>query len=367
MRILNFILGASIIILFIFFINIYIKEWFHKKINKQPFTNLSDNISIKSSNYLHNIKKNVQKDFILNNEVPLNKYFIDIKYHKDYSHVLSALNNLVPRVKTYFNVANIPMIIGTPSASDIKDLLDNFTILLNNTIDEQVTTFRQSNTGWDEQLPEPKYTSGWEKTQKTLGLIPSLYNEDFPKVHIKIIDIQNLKKYETDDEIKYVMDLIIQGSNIEDQMSFKIGFTIDLRDLKNENNFNKLIPNIQDIKIEDLYINGFYSNNQHLINSFGENNMSEEYQKYDILNNFNDFDNFSPKNNLTEPKYIQKVLLDKYNLRSKEMNQRNSLLDEEGKDYHNSLPKLYDYQNIYSTQTIFDDMNYKKYFSTNSL
>lgn len=363
MRILNFILGVSIIILFIFFINMHFKEWTNNKQFAQPFTNLTDN-----NNYLNIVKKNAQKNFILNNEIPLNKYFIDIKYHKDYSHVLSALNNLVPRVKTYFNVANIPMIIGTPSITEIKSLLDNFTILLNNTIDEQVTTFRQSNTGWDEQLPEPTYNSGWDKAQKKLGLIPNLYSENFPKVHIKIIDVRDLKKYETDDEVKYVMDLIVQGINIEDQMSFKIGFTIDLRDLKNENNFNiNTFNSIQDIKIEDLYINGFYSNNQHLINSFGETSINEEYQKYDILNNFNDFDNFSPKNNLTDPKYIQKVLLDKYNLRSKEMNYRNSLLDDEGKDYHNSLPKLYDYQNIYSTQTIFDDMNYKKYFSTNSL
>lgn len=353
MKILNLILGILLVVMLVIFIN----SSLNYKETKQKF-------DASSNRNLNDVYDDIYKDQVLNDSGIVNKYFIDIKYHKDYSHVLSALNNLVPRVKSYFNIANIPMIIAEPKLLEVKGLISSFIDLLNDTIKKEVTSFRQSNTGWDEQLPEPKYESGWDKAQKALGLVPSLYNENFPKVSVKLIDVQNLKKYETDDEAKYVMDLIIQGITIDDQMSFKIGFTIDKRFAKNENNFNLQVVDIQNIKIEDVYINGFYSNNARDGNAF--ENM-EEYQKYDGLNNFNDFDNFSIKNNLTDPQYIQKVLLDKYKLRTKEMNQRNSLLDEEGKDYHNSLPKLYDYQNIYATQTIFDDMNCKKIFNRDSI
>ena len=63
---------------------------------------------------------------------------------------------------------------------------------------------------------------------------------------------------------------------------------------------------------------------------------------------------------MTDPKYVQKVLMDKYNLKAKEMGLRNSLLDEEGRDFHKTLPNMYDFSNITGTRTIFDDMNEKK-------
>ena len=45
------------------------------------------------------------------------------------------------------------------------------------------------------------------------------------------------------------------------------------------------------------------------------------------------------------------------------MEHRNALLDEEGQDFHKTLPHIYDYSNIKGTRTIFDDMNEKKIFS----
>jgi hypothetical protein len=295
----------------------------------------------------------------------INSSFINIKYHQDYAHVISALNNLVPRVKTYFNIANIPMSIDCPELNEISDLIQSFMEQLNTTIKEEVTNFRQSNTGWDEQLPEPRYNSGWEKTQKMLGLVPSLYKHVDFKTGVKLIDVQNPKKYTTDDEVKYVADLIIQTFESKDQMSFKIGFTYNLRDAKNENNFFKKDVNaIMDIKIEDLFINGYYTADPNAVfNSNLEDPGNPEYEKYDILNNFNDFDNYGVSNNMTSPKYIQKLLLEKYKSRDNEMSYRTAMLDEEGRDYHYSLPKIYEYDNIHATQTIFDDMNCPKYYS----
>lgn len=284
--------------------------------------------------------------------------FVNVKYHQDYTHVLSALNNLVPRVKVFFNVANIPVTIANPNISDVSDMVDSFINLLNTTITEEVSSFRQSNTGWDEQLVEPNHKSGWDKAQEKLGLVSSLYKKPVPKMSVQLIDIQNMKKYETDDEVKYLMDIIVQNPKSSVQMSFKIGFVCDLRDAKNENNFYKVQESILDIKIEDLFVNGFYVDDPNLVFSGNmEDPGNPEYEKYDMENNFIE------GHNLTDSKYIQAVLLDKYAQRSIESRQRNAQLDEEGRDYHNSLPKLFEYDNIYATQTIFDDMNSKRTFS----
>lgn len=292
--------------------------------------------------------------------------FINIKYHPDYSHVLSALNDLVPRVKTYFNVANIPMNIEEPHLNEVIDLITSFINMLNVTVSETVSKYRQSNTGWDEQLQEPAYVSGWDKAQQVLGLPQSLYRKPAQKAIIKLIDVSNIKKYSTDDEVKYVADLVVHNPYSKLQMSFKIGFVYDLRDSKNENNFYRkpVKEAILDIKIEDMYINGYYSRDPDLVfNENMEDPGNPEYEKYDILNNFNDFDNYNVQNNMTDPKLIQKVLLEKYAERTIEGRQRTAMLDNEGRDFHSSLPKLYEYDNIHATQTIFDDMNKKRVFS----
>ena len=68
------------------------------------------------------------------------------------------------------------------------------------------------------------------------------------------------------------------------------------------------------------------------------------------------------ENNLTDPKFVQKILMEKYKQRTQEMQQRNATLDEEGQEFHKTLPHVYDYSNIRNTQTIFDDMNKPRKF-----
>lgn len=327
--------------------------------NKLVIENMDKNIQQAS---FYEIDNSIEKDTIFSNLGLIKKNYIDMKYHQDYAHVISALNNLVPREKTFFNIANMPMTIDEcVDIREVKVMVNSFIDLMNTVINEEISNFRQPNTGWDEQLPEYTGESGWEKVQKKLGLAPSLYNKPNFKSKIRLIDLTDLKKYETDDEKKYLMNLIVQTDNSDIQMSFKIGFVIDLRFEKNENNFFKKKDSILDIKIENVFINGYYSDDNYVFQNL-ENN-SPEYEKYDILNNFDDYNNYNSNSNLTSSKEIQKVLLEKYNTRMIENNNRNSLLDEEGRDYHNSLPKLYEYDNIYATQTIFDDMNCKKRFS----
>ena len=73
------------------------------------------------------------------------------------------------------------------------------------------------------------------------------------------------------------------------------------------------------------------------------------------------FDKFE-KNDVTDPKYIMKVLNEKYDQRNNEMNNMTAMLDEEGQNFHKELPSVYDFSNVRETRTIYDDFNTKKIF-----
>jgi hypothetical protein len=282
---------------------------------------------------------------------PINKNFIEIKFHNDYRDVMTALNNLVPDARQRFNLANIPLVYSQPETDEVKLLVKDFLHVLNENIMTDVPSYRNPNSGWDEAIPDPNMKSGWDKIQDSLGLPESLYNDPAKKGPVKLISISLVQKYETDDEIKYAVDMVLQKVNVEDQLLLKASFVQDKRPLYDENNFF-VTKNLQlKIVIEDVYILGYLS-------QYGQDarlqfdNDKEKYYDYNALE----------YNNLLDPKFVQKILEEKYKQRSEEIGQRNALLDEEGQDFHRTLPNLYDFSNIRGTYTIYDDMNLKKTF-----
>lgn len=285
----------------------------------------------------------------------LNPNFVNIQFHTDYRDVITALLNIVPSRRQIFNIANVPLTYSEPEAKEVKNLLTDFAKILNQNLVSEVPLFRNANSGWDEAIqdPQPK-ESGWDKVQKALGLPSSLYNTPAGKAPITIIHIRRIQKYETEDEIKYVIEMVMQKQNVKDQMIVKGHFLQDKRILQNEDNFfiNKRVE--MKIIIEEVYIVGFLS----------EDGPKGDQQELDMDMQapwYFDYDKLE-KNNMVSPKHIQKVLMDKYAQRSKESEQRNGMLDEEGQDFHKTLPNVYDYSNITGTRTIFDDMNEKKVF-----
>ena len=281
----------------------------------------------------------------------LNPNFINNKFNNDYRDVLTALNNLVPDRKQLFNLANIPVVYSEPEVDEVRNMISDFVVVLNNNLKTEVPSYRNPNSGWDEAIPDPNMKSGWDKVQESLGLPPSLYSSPAPKQPIKLIDVTEVQKYETEDEVKYSIDMVLQKKNVEDQMILKISFVQDKRPLRDENNFFVTHTVELRVVIEEAFILGYLSkegNDAQLL----YDNQAEKFYDYNQLE----------YNNLTDPKYIQKILLEKYNQRSQEMEQRNALLDAEGRDFHRTLPHLYDYSNIEGTQTIFDDMNMHKTF-----
>lgn len=281
----------------------------------------------------------------------LNKNLLNIQFHNDYRDIITAINNLVPEKRQRFNLANIPIQYSEPETDEVKLMITDFITILNENLRSQVPQYRNVNSGWDEAIIDPNVESGWNKIQKSLGLAPSIYEDPAIKNPVKLIAINYVQKYETDDEIKYSIDLVIQKHNVDDQMLIKASFVQDKRPLNDENNF--FVTKNIDMKviIEDVYLLGFLSNDGPDSNQQYDLDK-EKYYDYNVLE----------YNNMTDPKYIQRVLMDKYKMRTFEMEQRNALLDEWGQEFHKTLPHIYDFSNIRDTRTIYDDMNTKKVF-----
>lgn len=280
----------------------------------------------------------------------LNPNFIDSQFHNDYRDIITAINNIVPDKKQLFNIANVPLCYTEPEASEVKNMINDFVTLLNKNLVTEVPNTRNVNSGWDEAIPDPNVKSGWDKVQNALGLAASLYEKPASKANINLISIKNVQKYETEDEIKYSCQIVLQKTNVEDQIILKPSFVQDKRPLLDENNFFVTKNIDMRVTIEDIFIIGYLSK------------LGTDYKlASDKEEKFYDYQNLE-ENDLTDPKYVQKILMDKYNQQMKEIQYRNAMLDEEGQTFHKTLPNLYEYPNIKATQTIFDDMNCKKKF-----
>jgi hypothetical protein len=286
----------------------------------------------------------------------VNPNFLNIQFHNDYRDVITSINHIIPDKKQFFNLPNIPVTYTNPAVTEVQELVDDFVKVLNSNITNKVSDNRNVNTGWNEAITDPTIESGWEKFRKSLGLPVSIYNKPTEKSTVKLIRIDFIEKRETDDEINYIIDLILQKLNTDDQIALKCSFLQDKRGLLDEDNFFITYDITLKIVIEEIFISGYYSKhgNDHRLSSSNldvhqDNKLYYDYDQLEI-------------NNLTDPKHIQKVLMDNYKKRSVEMQHRNSMLDEEGQLFHQNLPHIYDYSNIKGTQTIFDDMNSPKKF-----
>nr|QBK88395.1 MAG: hypothetical protein LCMiAC01_00590 [Mimivirus LCMiAC01] len=278
----------------------------------------------------------------------LNPNFINNQWHNDYRDVLTAINNIVPDKIQLFNLANIPIKYSEPGPAEVKYMITDFLGVLNYNLDTEVPSRRNCNSGWDEAIPDPRAGSGWANMRKSLGLPVSLYDKPTEKSNVKLIAINMVQKYETEDEIRYSCDIVIQKLNVDDQMILKIVLVQDKRPLNDENMFFNDEPNINlRVHVENIFINGFLSHegNDAKLQFDGDRTQFFDYDKLE-------------QNNMTDPKYIRDILMRKYKQKTQEMEQRNALLDEEGQEFHRTLPHIYDFSNIIGTKSLFEKKPY---------
>ena len=277
----------------------------------------------------------------------INNYYSNMQFHTDYRDTLAAFNDIAPSQKPVFNEGNYAELHTRPKTNnrEIRDMITNFIQVLNKDIKTNVSAYLTANSGWDEPLAQKQPESGWDKFRKALELPSSLFSDPASKSPVKLIQIDQVDKYKTDFEIKYVINIIIQKLNVEDQMIVKISFVRDLRDKK--------IP--YNMIIEEIFIVGFLTNEQQNMET-DDNNLAGPNRKA-----FYDFKGLETSNmtDIIDNKTIVKELNKKYD----HLNQANknfiSHLDQESRKFQEELPPMSDLDAFKCTRTVYDDLGGK--------
>jgi hypothetical protein len=285
-----------------------------------------------------------------NNSAKLNKHFLDTQFHNDYRDTITAFNNIAPNQKQLFNQVNLPvkftlLKIGDKGNSEVNKLVKRFVIELNQNVMTEVPEHRNASSGWDELIPEKKVKSGWEKQQESLGLPTSIYNEPAKNGKVKIVKLDRIEKYETEDEIKYSCYVVLKKKNVTDQMCLRLSFVLDRKEVNIDRDMFKESDEIAtQVVIEEIFIVGFYSD-------YGQDGQLENYKP-------DDFYNFEALNgaDMIDQKTIVKELREKYKQRTKEMNSFNAMLDTEGANFHAEMPSRNEYDSLKVSRDIFDDV-----------
>lgn len=327
MKFLELFLVLTILLIFIILIKLTSKkENFEKK----------KNINTDDYKYIDNINK-LAKEEDYKDVQPL---FIEAQYHNDYRDVITSINNIAPAQKQVFNLSNIPVKTSSVSIDEVRDLIKEFIIELNEDI-IRLPQFRTNNTGWDEPIPDKDVKHGWEKHMQSLGLKGYLYDKSANNSPIILKKIDSINKFETNFQIRYEITLIIYKKNTDDDLVIKISLVRDKR-LPNNHNYKT------NIIIEFIYVIGFFTKN-----AIDTNAKSPD--------NFYIFDNIDNQK-ISDRESIIKQLRNKLIQRNNNINNFNNSLDNEMKNFKLGLPHLSNYDSYKITQTIYDDLNNKRTF-----
>ena len=228
------ILDISLLVTFIVVIYLVYKSSIDKSTEQFNFKKLST--IDKNNKYDEDPTKYI--DAILKHKkIPkVNSFFQDTQFNQNYCDTMDAFNLLCDQVPL-FNRSELPVKeVKQISSTEIKNLISNFIKELNKTVKNHVSDNRTLN-GWDTNLPDKKFESGWDKHQKSLGLQTSVYDDPAPKSSVKLIKLDQSQKLETDGEIKYVIGIIIQKQNVPEQMVIRISFVVDKQDFDLDREF----------------------------------------------------------------------------------------------------------------------------------
>jgi len=287
--------------------------------------------------YFNNPKNNnIDKiNYVVDKYIDNKKYEDEIEdnnlFNMDYIDVNEEYNNLTQNNKIIFNNDEIEYTVNTNIDNEDKYIVDKMIRDFIENINDKLTginidfsnVFRWKNTARQE------YEDGFEKVRKNLGIPEKLYNEGIKGTKIILIEYSNIIKYETDKEIKYIVDVKIGREKSKIYQIIRIHFTFKKEDIKN-------------IVIEKINILGY---------------VSKIYTKqiYEDINNYYNFKNLDD-NNLLDSKNIIKELDTKYMIREKLMQEQIDNLHPDDKDAHMYIDNPEEYESYKTTQTIYDDI-----------
>lgn len=273
--------------------------------------------------------------------------FIDTQFHNDYRDTINAFNDLAPSQKQIFNLNNDSVKFSNPSYDNIKikELINDFIKELNNKI-IQTNDYSNPNSGWDNLSPQKPIKTGWDTAMESLNLPNNLYNEPAGKDFVKLINVDHIEKYSTNNgnEDKIVCYLFIKKENTKDILSIKVSFVINNTIYENYSYGN----NNNYIVIEEIFIIG-------ILTPLKSNTLGRYTDSKDKFYHFSNLD----VNNITSDDEIIKQLNEKNKIRYDEMQRFNDTLEPDFQDLIN-VPNLSNTKSYQATQTIYDDFMKKR-------
>lgn len=239
----------------------------------------------------------------------INKYFNETQFNTDYRDTITAFNNIAPSQKQIFNNSDFPVKFVNPKVSEVKDLIRQFIRKVNLNVKNVVPETLTKNSGWDEYMPDQNVKSGWEKSQEALGLPTSIYTEPAKKGKVKLIKIDHIEKYATEEQIRYVTYLILQKVNVRDQMVVRVAFVLDnlideRKFFDSESDGENKYENVS-VRIEQIFVMGYLTDT-----SFGSKSKKDDFYNFEGIE----------KDGIMDQQEILKQLNQKYRARQKESN-----------------------------------------------
>jgi hypothetical protein len=239
-------------------------------------------------NNKNKIKKYIDKLQKLG-KVKLQPYFLEMQFHNDYQDTIHAFNNIVPSQHVMFNKGDLPVTTVRAKQNEVDDLITSFINEVNGNISMQQQELGNdiSATGWNvNKGDDNKIKSGWDKQQEALGLPTSIYDKAAERSPIKLLKVDHLEKYETDDEIQHIAYLIVKKQNVPDQMVIRVSFIIEQTDINADREFFDRKKNFYEtqVKIEEIFIIGFLTKKD-----YGGKSKRQDFYNFDGIGENNEF------------------------------------------------------------------------------
>ena len=277
-----------------------------------------------------------------------NMEFVEAQFHNDYRDTITAFNNIAPSQKQIFNMSNQPINFSNPNPREVKKLVNDFLKELNRNLKEQVPDYRTPNNGFDELIPDPTMETGWDREMKELGLPKSIYPDPAKKSMVKLLKIDHVEKYETEDELRYSAYLFVKKNNVEDILVIKVSFVLDKRIINQERFFFNEKPTETNVVLEEIFLLGYMTER-----GVGRSN--------DFRDKFYNFGNLE-KDGIMDDREVIHQLNKKLAERHRETQRFDNTLDDQFRTLKLQAPHLSNYNSFQATQTIYDDLSKPRYY-----
>jgi len=278
-----------------------------------------------------------------------NMEFVVAQFHNDYRDTITAFNNISPSQKQIFNISNQPIDFSNPNPREVKKLVNDFMKELNKNVMEKVPDYRTPNSGFDELMPDPTMETGWDREMKELGLPKSVYPDPAKKSKVRLLKIDHLEKYETEDELKYCAYLFVKKDNVDDILVIKVSFVLDKRIINQDRMFFNEKPSETNVVLEEIFLLGFMTER-----GIGRSN--------NLRDKFYNFGNLE-KDGIMDDRTIINELNKKLSERHIETQRFDNTLDDQFRTLKLQAPHLSNYNSFQVTQTIYDDLDKPRYYS----